>query len=150
MTIDDAFYVRIGRMTVAFGSLDFMVAYLAANMAERLGEEEEPSPFTAKKRETIKSWARKHEERLGKQAVHELVSVAGDVKALLRRRQDAVHGLWLQEGDADTAWSMKLPKGGTMGRPSKTDAATVDELAEKARALERRVGLATVPVLKLS
>jgi hypothetical protein len=36
MTIDDQFYVKIGRMTVAFGELDFMVAYLAANMAERL------------------------------------------------------------------------------------------------------------------
>lgn len=149
MTIDDEFYVKIGRMTVAFGGLDFMVAYLASNMAARLGEEE-PSQFTARKLEAIKSWARKHEDRLGKEHVGELVNVAGVVKALLRRRQDAMHGLWLQEGDATTAWSMKLPKGRTMGVPSKTKAATVDALAEEARTLERRVGQATVGILRLA
>jgi hypothetical protein len=63
MTIDDEFYVKIGRMTVAFGELDFMVAYLAANMAERL-DEGEPQQFSARKLEDIKSWARKNEDRL--------------------------------------------------------------------------------------
>lgn len=109
MTIDDEFYVKIGRMTVAFGELDFMVAYLAANMAEQLGEGE-PHHFTARKLENIKSWARKHEGRVGPELVDALVRVAGDIRALLVRRQDAVHGLWLQEGDASTAWTMKLPK----------------------------------------
>jgi hypothetical protein len=27
MTIDDEFYLKIGRMTVAFGELDFIVGY---------------------------------------------------------------------------------------------------------------------------
>jgi hypothetical protein len=149
VTIDDEFYAKIGRMTVAFGELDFMVAYLAANMAVRLGEGE-PQQFTARKLEDIKSWARKHEDWLGRELVNDLVGVAGDVKALLGRRQDAVHGLWLQEGDAATAWSLKLPKGGTMGVPSTTDAATVDALAGEARTLDKRVAQATVPILKLS
>lgn len=148
MTIDKEFYVKIGRMTVAFGELDFMVAYLAANMAAYLGEGE-PQQFTARKLEDIKSWARKNEDRLGRELVDYLVRVAGDVKALLVRRQDAVHGLWLQEGDASTAWAMKLPKGGTMGVPSKTDGATVDLLAEEARDLARRVGEATVGILRV-
>lgn len=149
MTIDDEFYVKIGRMTVAFGELDFMVAYLAANMAALLGEGE-PQQFTARKLEDIKSWSRGHEDRLGRDLVDELVDVAGDVKALLGRRQDAIHGLWLQEGDASTAWALKLPKGGLMGVPSKTEAGTVDALAEEARALEKRVAQATVPILKLA
>jgi hypothetical protein len=148
MTIHDEFYVKLGRMTVAFGELDFMVAYLAANMAESLGEGE-PQQFTARKLEGIKSWARKNEDLLGRELVHDLVRVAGDVKALLVQRQDAVHGLWLQEGDAATAWAMKLPKGATMGVPSKTDGATVDLLAQEARGLTRRLGEATVGILKL-
>jgi hypothetical protein len=78
------------------------------------------------------------------------VAVAGDVKALLVRRQDAVHGLWLQEGEASTAWTLKLPKGATMGVPSQTEAATVDALAEEARSLGRRVGQATVGILRLT
>lgn len=148
MTVDDEFYMKIGRMTVAFGELDFMLAYLAANMAEYLGEGE-PQQFTARKLEDIKSWARKNEDRLGRELVDDLVRVAGDVKALLVRRQDAVHGLWLQEGDAPTAWAMKLPKGATIGVPSKTDGTTVDLLAEEARGLARRVGEATVGILRL-
>jgi hypothetical protein len=115
MTIDDDFYVKIGRMTVAFGELDFMVAYLAAHLAERLGEGE-PQLFTARKLEDIKSWARRHKDRLGRELVDDLVGVAGDVKALLVRRQDAVHGLWLQEGDASTAWALKLPRGARLKR----------------------------------
>jgi hypothetical protein len=148
MTIDDEFYLKIGRMTVAFGELDFIVGYLAANMAERLGEGE-PQQFTARKLEDIKSWARKNEGRLGRELVDSLVRVAGEVKALLMRRQDAVHGLWLQEGDASTAWAMKLPKGATVGVPSKTDTASVDALAEEARSLARRLGEVAVGILKL-
>jgi hypothetical protein len=149
MTIDDDFYAKIGRMTVAFGELDFMVAYLAANLAARL-DEGEPQLFTARKLDDVKSWARKHEDRLRRELLDDLVSVAGDVKALLVRRQDAVHGLWLQEGDASTAWAMKLPKGATRGAPSKTDAATVDVLAGEARDLARRLGDVTVGILRLT
>jgi hypothetical protein len=117
-------------------------------MAERLGEGE-PQQFTARKLEDIKSWARKNEGRLGRELVDSLVRVAGEVKALLMRRQDAVHGLWLQEGDASTAWAMKLPKGATVGVPSKTDTASVDALAEEARSLARRLGEVAVGILKL-
>lgn len=148
MTIDDEFYVKIGRMTVACGELDFMVAYLAANMAERLSEAE-PQRFTARKLEDIKSWARKHEDQIGRELVDDLVRVSGDVKALLLQRQDAVHGLWLQEGDASSAWVMKLPKGATLGVPSKTDSASIDALVEQAQRLARRVSEAAVGILKL-
>jgi hypothetical protein len=149
MTINDEFYVKIGRMTVAFGELEFMVAYLAAKMAARL-DEGEPQLFTGRKLDDIKSWARKHENWLGREIVVDLVSVAGDVKALLGRRQDAVHGLWLQEGDSSTALAMKLPKGATMGVPSKADAATVDALSEEAQTLQKRVSEVTVEILKLT
>jgi hypothetical protein len=81
MTIDEEFYGKIGRMTVAFGELDFMVAYLADNMAERLGEGERQQ-FTARKLDDIKSWARNNEDRLGHELVENLVRVAGDVKVL--------------------------------------------------------------------
>jgi hypothetical protein len=149
MTIDDEFYVKIGRMTVAFGELDFMVALLAANMTQLLNEDE-PQLFTARKLEDIKSWAKKHDVQLGGELVEDLVAVAGDVRALLARRQDAVHGLWVQEGDAWSAWVMKLPKGATKGVPSKTDAATVEALEEDARTLEMRVTQALTDILKLT
>jgi hypothetical protein len=148
VTIDDEFYVRIGRMTVAFGGLDFMVDYLAAYMAAGLGVAE-PSQFTARKLETIKSWAREHADWLGKELVDELVNVAGEAKVLLRHRQDAIHGLWLQGADAPTAWTMRIPRGRTIGVPTETDGATVDALTQGARTLENRVARAALSVQKL-
>lgn len=56
VTINDEFYRKIGRMTVAFGNLDFFVAFLAENMADRLGG---PVPkFTQQKLRAIKTGAR--------------------------------------------------------------------------------------------
>jgi hypothetical protein len=137
MTIDDEFHGKIGRMTVACGELDFAVSSLAARMTEMLGQADS-QPFTARKLDDIKACARWHGDRLDADLVDELVSLAGDIKGRLKRRRDAVHGLWLQEDDASTAWALKLPKGSRLGEPSNADAARVDQITDEAKALDLR------------
>lgn len=147
MTINDDLYCKIGRMTVAFGNLDFMVGLAAGHMAERLGEDRVPK-FTQQKLRAMKDWSKAHAQVVGADLSAEIVTFANDAGALLRRRPDGAHGMWLQEGDVSTAWAMRLPDGDTKGVRSSTDAETVDRLTQDAAELNLRVGQLAVRLLK--
>jgi hypothetical protein len=57
VTISDNLYLKIGRMTVEFGNLDFMVGVAAAHMAEHLDEDPAPK-FTQQKLRAMKDWSK--------------------------------------------------------------------------------------------
>ena len=147
--LGDDLYIKLGRMTVEFGGLDFFVGLLAGHMAERLNE----SPvrvFTAQQLEQIKEWAKSHAAALGDDLVRDVSSFCGDAKGLLRRRHEGIHGLWLSDHpDEGQSFVLKLRAGDTMGYRSETTSETIVLLTAEATAMANRASALTVQFLKL-
>lgn len=149
VTITDDLYCKIGRMTVEFGNLDFMVGLVAERMAQRLRDTAPVPKFTQQRLRAIKDLSKAHAGIIGDELSAQLVQFANDAAAVLRNRPDGAHGMWLQEADAAGAYAMKLDPGETMGVRSSTDLSTVERLTKEAIELNLRLGPLAVRFLKL-